>query len=90
VKKLTVPGRFGATKVPIDIYLGQPAPDAHPLEQQAAWLLRERGGVIPEEVMDSMAALHAIALENGIPFVTVAGFAFGSDAESGGATSGTG
>lgn len=75
MKKFTIPCEFGTVKAPFNVYIGQPAPDTHPLEQQAAWLLRERGGVIPQEVMDSFARLHEIALENGVSFEEIAVYA---------------
>lgn len=53
---------------PFPVYVGEPVDDVHPLEQQQAWLARERGGVIPAEVMDSFGTLHRIALENGVSF----------------------
>jgi hypothetical protein len=68
MKKFIVPCQFGDTKAPFNIYIGEPVDDGHPLEQQAAWLARERGGEIPAEVMDSFAKLHEIAKENGVSF----------------------
>ncbi|MFI7350114.1 DUF2610 domain-containing protein [Streptomyces sp. NPDC049936] len=64
-----IPCQFGSVRAPFPIYVGEPADDAgHPLEQQAAWLARERGGSLPQEVMDSFAKLHAIALENNVSY----------------------
>ena len=82
MKKFTVPCQFGDTKAPFNIYIGDPAPDAHPLEQQAAWLLRERGGVIPAEVMDAFQRLHEIAVENNTSFEELCVSALGTVQES--------
>lgn len=64
-----VPCEFGSRKAPFPLYVGEPADDAeHPLEQQARWLRRERGGTMTREVLDSFAKLHAIALENNVSY----------------------
>ena len=66
-----MPCRFGQTIAPFNVFVGEPAlepADTHPLEQQAAWLLRERGGVIPAEVMDSFAKLLHIARTEQVSF----------------------
>lgn len=78
MKKFTIPCQFGEIRAPFNIYIGEPVADAHPLEQQAAWLLRERGGVIPVEVMDSFKKLQEIALENGVSFEELCVYALGT------------
>jgi len=78
MKKFTIPCQFGDVKAPFNIYIGEPIRDAHPLEQQAAWLLRERGGVIPPEVMDSFKKLQDIAIENGVSFEELCVYALGT------------
>jgi hypothetical protein len=78
MKKFTIPCQFGDVKAPFNIYIGEPVPDAHPLEQQAAWLLRERGGVIPADVMDSFKKLQDIAIENGVGFEELCVYALGT------------
>ncbi len=50
------------------IYIGEAIEGVHPLEQQAAFLQRERGLTIAQEVMDSFAKLAAIALENNVSY----------------------
>ena len=72
-----IPCFFGDRKAPFPIYVGEPAADTHPLEQQAAWLWRERGGLIPQEVMDSFGKLHTIALENNVSFEELCVYAIG-------------
>ncbi|MFF4244903.1 DUF2610 domain-containing protein [Streptomyces sp. NPDC001822] len=67
MKTFSVPCYFGPDRqVPYDVHVGEPAPDAHPLEQQLAWLSRERGGSMPLDAADAFAKLHAIALEHGV------------------------
>jgi Domain of unknown function (DUF2610) len=82
VKKFTISCKFGETSAPYNIYVGTPVADAHPLEQQAAWLLRERGGVVPVEVMESFSKLQAIALENGVNFEELCVYALGTTENS--------
>lgn len=77
MKKWAIPCQFGALTAPFNIYVGEPVSDAHPLEQQAAWLMRERGGVVPVAAYDSFDQLHAIALENGVSFEALCDYALG-------------
>jgi hypothetical protein len=56
------------SRIRYPIYIGEPIKGAHPLEQQAAALRRERGLVIPQEIMDSFEKLAAIAVENDVNF----------------------
>jgi hypothetical protein len=77
MKRYTIPCAFPDGRAPVSIYVGEPAHDAHPLEQQAAWLLRERGGVIPVEVMDSFRKLMDIALDNNVSFEALTELALG-------------
>ncbi len=81
MKEFTIPCTFGDTKAPFSVYIGEPAPDAHPLEQQALWLARERGGQFPPEVMDSFAKLHSIAMENKVSFEELCVYALGTARE---------
>jgi hypothetical protein len=79
VKKFTIPCDFGEIKAPFNIYVGEPAPGAnHPLQHQAAWLSRERGGTIPPEVMDSFAKLLDISRENNVSFEELCVYALGT------------
>jgi ferric-dicitrate binding protein FerR (iron transport regulator) len=82
VKKFTIPCDFGGTKAPFNIYVGEPAADCDdPLRHQAAWLSRERGGTISEDVMDSFRKLLAIAHENDVSFEELCVYALGTTSE---------
>lgn len=83
MKKFTVPCDFGGVKAPFNLYVGEVGPGVHPLQFQAAWLSRERGGTIPAEVMDSFQKLADIAKENGVSFEELCVYALGT--ASGGA-----
>lgn len=68
MKKFTIPCVFGNEKAPFDVYIGDPAPNNHPLRFQSAWLAARRNGVIPQEVMESFEKLRALALKHNVSF----------------------
>lgn len=72
-----IPCDFGGRKAPFPIYVGQPKDDSHPLHHQSWWLSSERGGSIPQEVMDSFEKLHKIAMENNVSFEELCVYAMG-------------
>lgn len=78
MKRFTVPCDFNGKKVPFHIYIGEPHPKHHPLENQARWLSKERGGNIPQEVMDSFDKLHKISIENNVSFEELCVYALGA------------
>lgn len=80
MKRFTVPCDFNGVKYPFHVYIVNSPWPKHPLEDQARWLLEERGGVIPAEVMDSFAKLHKIAHENKVSFVDLCVYALGTAA----------
>ena len=81
MKRFTIPCDFGGQKAPFQIYVGEPRDDKHPLQNQAHWLSTERGGNIPQEVMDSFQKLHDISKENNVPFEDLCVYALGTAAE---------
>ena len=86
MKRFTIPCDFGGQKSPFHIYVGEPDPSKHPLQNQSHWLSSERGGSIPQEVMDSFAKLHDIAKENNVSFEDLCVYALGSAADGEGGT----
>ena len=84
MKRFTIPCDFGGQKSPFHIYVGEPDPSKHPLQNQAHWLSSERGGNIPQEVMDSFQKLHDISKENGVSFEELCVYALGNAAANGG------
>jgi hypothetical protein len=77
MKKFTIPCDFGGVKSPFNIYVGEPRPGKHPLQHQSSWLSRERGGTIPQEVMDSFQKLLDISTENKVSFEELCVYALG-------------
>jgi hypothetical protein len=68
MKKFTINAQFGGQTSPVEIYIGKPEAKHHPIQFQADWLSKERGGSIPAEVMDSLQKLRELADKNGVPF----------------------
>ncbi len=66
MKKFSVPCNFNGVKVPVTLYIGNPEAKHNPVFFQADWLSKERGGSIPQEVMDSLDKLMAIAAKNNV------------------------
>ncbi|MBO4956808.1 MAG: DUF2610 domain-containing protein [Rickettsiales bacterium] len=68
VKKLTIPCSFGGQSSPVDLYIGKPNSAQHPLNFQAKWLNSEKGGSVPQDVMDSVLKIQKIAEQNNVSF----------------------
>lgn len=84
MKKFTVPCDFGGQKAPFDVYIGNPKPGNHPLQNQANWLSKERGGNIPAEVMDSFQKLLDLAEKNNVSFEDLCVYALNVAGQNGG------
>ena len=82
MKRFNVPCKFGDTKAPFHIYIGNPGGDVHPLFFQQAWLKEQRGGVIPQEVMDSFSKLVVISRQNNVSFEDLCVYALGTAAKN--------
>lgn len=81
MKRFTVPCDFNGVKHPFHVYIGEPHPKKHPLQFQAWWLSTERGGTIPQDVMDSFEKLFKISQENNVSFEDLCVYALGTAAE---------
>ncbi len=81
MKKFTIPCDFAGVKAPFNIYVGEPAAGSHPLQHQAHWLSVERGGTIPNEVMDSFQKLFDISKENNVSFEELCVYALGTPSD---------
>jgi hypothetical protein len=81
MKRFTVPCDFNGVKHPFHVYIGNPHPKKHPLQFQAWWLSSERGGTIPQDVMDSFEKLFKISQENNVSFEDLCVYALGTAAE---------
>ena len=75
MKKLTVTCSFNGEKAPFELYIGTPEGPHHPLQFQADWLSKERGGIVPEDLMDTLRKLQDMAAKNNIPFEEMCDYA---------------
>lgn len=81
MRKFTVNCDFGGQLAPFAIYIGKPAQEHHPLQFQADWLSKQRGGSIPAEVMDAISQLQKLAEKNGVALEDLCVHALGTDEE---------
>ena len=84
MKKFSIPCDFNGAKSPFTIYIGAPEDTRHPLHHQYEWL-RAKGGLIPPEVMDSIAKLKELADRNNVSFEELCVYALGSAQQEEGA-----
>ena len=78
MKKFSIPCDFNGQKSPFTIYVGNPRHDHHPIFFQSDWLSKERGGTVPQEVMDSLAKLKDLSEKNGVSFEDLCVYALGA------------
>jgi hypothetical protein len=76
MRKFTIPCDFGGIKEPFDVYIGNSDPNYHPLYYQAMWLKKDRGCIIPADVMESFAKLKKLSEERGVSFEELCEYAF--------------
>ncbi len=81
MRPFMIPCDFGGRKANFPIYVGDPKRDVHPLHNQAWWLSSERGGTIPQDVMDSFERLRNIAEEHNLSFEELCVYAVGKAQE---------
>ena len=81
MKKFTVNCDFGGQIAPFAIYIGQPQSGHHPLQFQADWLSKQRGGTIPTEVMEAVTKLQDLAGKNNVSLEELCVYALGSAQE---------
>ncbi len=67
VKKFSLNCKVGMVDSMIDFYVGNPQETSHPIGYQMKYL-SQKGVIIPENVVTSMASLNEIAKRNRIPF----------------------
>lgn len=75
VKKFTTTCRFeGGQQAPVTFYVGDAHVGVHPLAFQSKWLSKERGGSVPDDIMESFSKLKDIADSNKVSFEELCGF----------------
>ena len=78
MKKFKIPCTFSGKTSPVTFYIGTPDKDHHPIQFQADWLSKERGGTVPPEIMKSLEELKALSEKNGVPFEELCSYALES------------
>jgi hypothetical protein len=78
MKKFNIPCDFNGIKAPFTIYIGECEPRHHPIHFQADWLAKARGGVVPQEVMDSLSKLKTLSEKNNVSFEELCVYAIGA------------
>lgn len=68
VKKFITKCDFGATKQPVTLFIGDSFTGVHPLAFQSKWLAEQKGGSIPNDIMDSFSELKDISDESKVSF----------------------
>ncbi len=68
VRKFTANCNTGGGKVPVTLYIGNPAQGNHPLNFQNRWLSENKGLMVPQAIMKSFAKLSEIAERHKVPF----------------------
>ncbi|WP_341789826.1 DUF2610 domain-containing protein [Rickettsia endosymbiont of Polydrusus tereticollis] len=72
---------FGGQKSKFKFYIGTPEQGHHPIQFQADWLSKERGGAVPSEVMDAISKLNDLSKKNNVPLEDLCVYALGSAQE---------
>jgi hypothetical protein len=81
MKKFTINCDFGGQLSPFTIFIGKPEHAHHPLHFQADWLSKQRGGMIPGDVMEAVTQLQQLADKNGVSLEELCVYALGTPEE---------
>ena len=68
VKQFTIPCSFNGETAPVTFYIGHPESGHHPINFQMNWLSSAKGGVVPQNLGDTLKNLQDLAYENGADF----------------------
>jgi hypothetical protein len=68
VKKFTYSCDFAGKKYPVTFYIGNAAKGEHPIAFQSNWLSKEKGGIVPKDLMESLEKLKEISDNSKVPF----------------------
>lgn len=74
VKKFTTNCDFSGKKYPVTFFIGDPMVGVHPLAFQSNLLNKEKGGSIPNDIMESFSKLKDIADRNNVSFEELCSF----------------
>lgn len=75
VKAFSVMCDFGGNKSNVNLQIGYPEPEHHPLHFQGDFLGKSRGGSIPSNIMESLQKIYQLSIENNVDFPELAEYA---------------
>ena len=78
MKKFSINCDFGGQMSPFTFFIGKPEHGHHPLHFQADWLSKQRGGVVPSDVMEAISQLQELAEKNGVSLEELCVYALGT------------
>lgn len=78
MKRFKIPCVFEGSTSPVTFYIGNPEKEHHPIQFQADWLSKERGGTVPPDIMQSLEELKVLSEKNGVPFEELCSYALES------------
>jgi len=76
MKRFTVPCDLPDRRGSFHVYVGRPAPGAHPLQYQVAWLREIHEGTVDPEVLLAFGRLLEVAREGEVAFEELCAEAF--------------
>ena len=68
VKKIVINCDFNGASQAVPFYIGDSALEKNPIGFQSRWLSEEKGGNVPEKLMDSLIKIKKISDEHAVPF----------------------
>lgn len=78
MKKFSINCDFGGQTAPFTFFIGKPEHGHHALHFQADWLSKQRGGVVPSDVMEAITQLQELAEKNGVSLEELCVYALGT------------
>lgn len=78
MKKFSINCDFGGQMSPFTFFIGKPEDGHHALHFQADWLSKQRGGVVPSDVMEAVSQLQELAKKNGVSLEELCVYALGT------------
>lgn len=81
MKKFSINCDFGGQMAPFTFFIGKPEHGHHALHFQADWLSKQRGGVVPSDVMEAISQLQELAEKNGVSLEELCVYALGTKAD---------
>ncbi len=82
MRKFVINCDFGGQMSPFTICIGEPELSHHPVQFQADWLSKNRGGNVPSDVMEALGKLQDLSKKNNVSLEELCVYAIGSSQQS--------